>query len=332
MPSSLRSLAGLCAAALFAAGAAHAQVQTIKLSFELPVTHNFNKAAQMVADNVAKRSGGQVKIELYPAGQLAKDSTFIKTINSGGIDAGLSPTLYWTGVMPIAGILDVPYVITTHAQAQRVLAGPVGAKLLAELDRFNLVGLGYFNYGFGIYGNNKRELKKPDDFKGLKIRTNNDIGAKLLQAFGASPVFMSGSEVFLALERGTVDGAHTGMSSIIERKMFGAMKYVTIDNHNSIPYFFVIRKAVYEKLSPANQKILAEAVQEAAAWASKVQEQDDAEGVKTLRANGVTVTELSPAEVKVWQAAAAPAREFWLSKAGPDGAELLKLMEKEAAQ
>jgi tripartite ATP-independent transporter DctP family solute receptor len=327
----IRTFAALAVAAALSTGSAHA-VEVIKLSFELPVTHNFNKAAQTMADNVARRTNGEVKIELYPAGQLAKDSTFIKTINSGGIDAGLSPTLYWTGVMPIAGILDVPYVITTHAQAQRVLAGPVGARLLKELERFDLVGLGYFNYGFGIYGNNKRELKKPDDFKGLKMRTNHDIGAKLLQAFGASPVFLSGSEVFLALERGTVDGAHTGMSSIIERKMFGAMKYVTVDNHNAIPYFVVVRKAVFDRLSPANQKILAEAVREAAASVSRLQEQDDAEGVKVLRANGVAVVELTPAEVKTWQAAAAPVREFWLSKAGADGAELLKLMEKEAAQ
>jgi len=313
----------------FGLGLAHGQT-VIRLSYELPVTHNFHQGAQMVSDKVTKATNGQVKIELYPAGQLAKDSTFIKTINSGSIDAGLSPTLYWTGVMPIAGILDVPYVVSTHAQAQRVLSGAVGARLLNELDRFGLIGLGYFNYGFGIYGNNKREISKPEHFKGLKIRTNNDIGAKLLQAFGASPTFMSGSEVYLGLERGTVDGAHTGLSSIIERKMFSAMKHVTIDNHNVIPYFIVMRKSVFEKLTPDQQKIVKDAFTEVAQWVRKEQETDDANGVKVLRSNGVQVTELSSSDIKVWKAAAEPAREFWLNKTGADGAELLKILERDA--
>lgn len=314
---------------VLAGGLAHGQT-VIRLSYGLPVTHNFHKGAQMVSEKVAKATNGQVKIELYPAGQLAKDSTFIKTINSGSIDAGLSPTLYWTGVMPIAGILDVPYVINTHEQAQRVLSGAVGARLLNELDRFGLIGLGYFNYGFGIYGNNIREISKPEHFKGLKIRTNNDIGAKLLQAFGASPTFMSGSEVHLALERGTVDGAHTGLSSIIERKMFTAMKHVTVDNHNVIPYFIVMRKSVFEKLTADQQKIIKDAFTEVSQWVGKEQEADDANGVKILRSNGVQVTELSSADIKVWKAAAEPAREFWLSKTGADGAELLKIMEIDA--
>jgi len=313
----------------FGLGLAHGQT-VIRLSYELPVTHNFHQGAQMVSDKVTKATNGQVKIELYPAGQLAKDSTFIKTINSGSIDAGLSPTLYWTGVMPIAGILDVPYVVSTHAQAQRVLSGAVGARLLNELDRFGLIGLGYFNYGFGIYGNNKREISKPEHFKGLKIRTNNDIGAKLLQAFGASPTFMSGSEVYLGLERGTVDGAHTGLSSIIERKMFSAMKHVTIDNHNVIPYFIVMRKSVFEKLTPDQQKIVKDAFTEVAQWVRKEQETDDANGVKVLRSNGVQVIELSSSDIKVWKAAAEPAREFWLNKTGADGAELLKILERDA--
>jgi tripartite ATP-independent transporter DctP family solute receptor len=310
-------------------GLAHGQT-VIRLSYELPVTHNFHQGAQMASEKIAKATNGQVKIELYPAGQLAKDSTFIKTINSGSIDAGLSPTLYWTGVMPIAGILDVPYVINTHAQAQRVLSGAVGQRLLNELDRFGLIGLGYFNYGFGIFANNKKEISKPEHFKGLKIRTNNDIGAKLLQSFGASPTFMSGSEVYLALERGTVDGAHTGLSSIIERKMFAAMKHVTIDNHNAIPYFIVMRKAVFEKLTPDQQKIVKDTFTEIAQWVRKEQEADDANGVKVLRSNGVQVTELSSADIKVWKAAAEPAREFWLGKTGADGAELLKILEKDA--
>lgn len=310
----------------FSPGAAEAQTK-IRFSYELPVTHNFNKGAERLRDLVDKKTNGAVKIELYPAAQLAKDSTFIKTITAGSIDGGLIPTLYWTGVLPLAGVFDVPFVITTHAQAQKVLASPVGARLLSELDRFDLVGLGYFNYGFGIYGNNKRPLKTPADFSGLKIRTNNDIGAKLLQAYNASPVFMSGSEVFLALERGTVDGAHLGLSSIVERKLYQAVKHLTIDNHNAIPYFITVRKEIFSKLTPEHRKAVQEAASEAAAWVAKAQEEDDNNGVKLLREKGMQVIELTPAEVKSWQDSAKSVREFWLQKAGDAGKGLLAQME-----
>lgn len=324
-----RALGLMVAGALFATPVS-AQT-TIRFSFELPVTHNFHKGAEMLRDAMAKKTNGAVKIELYPAAQLAKDSTFIKAITSGNIDGGLSPTLYWTGVMPLAGILDVPFAITTHAQAQRILAGPVGARLLKELEKFQLVGLGYFNYGFGIYGNNKRPLKVPADFAGLKIRTNNDIGAKLLQAFGAAPVFMSGSEVFLALERGTVDGAHLGLSSIVERKIYQTVKHLTIDNHNAIPYFVVVRKETFDKLSPDHQKVLRDTVAEISAWVANEQEKGDSEAIGFLRQQGMEVVELSPAEIKVWQTAAKSVRDFWLEKSGADGANLLNALEAAVA-
>lgn len=316
-------------ASVCAAGSAIAQT-TIKFSYELPVTHPFHKGTEKMRDLVAQKTNGAVKLELYPAGQLSKDSNFIKAITSGTLDAGLSPTLYWTGIMPLAGVFDAPFAITTHAQAQRVLAGPVGARLLKELERHQLVGLGYFNYGFGVYGNNKRPLKTPADFVGLKIRTNNDIGAKLLQAYGASPAFMSGSEVFLALERGTVDGSHLGLSSIVERKIYQTVKYLTVDNHNAIPYFVVFRKDVLDKLTPEQRSAIASAVTEVSGSVAKAQEEGDNAAVSFLRQQGMQVIELTPAEIKAWQAAAKPAKDFWLERAGAEGAKLLQDLEAAA--
>src|ERR1700742_4248739 len=101
-------LAGLIAASL--AAPAYAETK-IRFSYELPVSHNFHKASEMLAKSVREKTNGEVIIELYPAGQLAKDSSFVKAITSGNVDGGLSPTLYWTGIMPIAGIFDVPYVV-----------------------------------------------------------------------------------------------------------------------------------------------------------------------------------------------------------------------------
>jgi tripartite ATP-independent transporter DctP family solute receptor len=300
----------------------------IRFGYELPVTHEFHEAATMLAKEVSEGTKGSVKIELYPAGQLTKDSTFPREITSGTVDAGLSPTLYWTGVMPIAGIFDVPYVVRTHDEAQKVLKTEVGQRLLDGLKRFNAVGLGYFNYGFGIFGTAKHPLLKPSDLKGLKIRTNNDIGAQLLKTFGASPTFMSGSEVFLGLQQGTVDGTHTGLTSVLSRKMYDVLKYLVVDNHNMIPYFVIVRKEVYDRLTPEEQTVLRNAVQKAGDWVANLQKQNDEKAVEQLRAAGMQIEILTPDQVKIWAEAAQPVVDEWLKKNGEEGRSLLTSIEK----
>lgn len=307
------------------AGALHAQT-VIRLSYELPVTHEFHEGAEMLAKLVDERTEGAVKIELYPAGQLTKDSNFPREIMAGTVDAGLSPTLYWTGVMPIAGIFDVPYLVRSHEEARKVLAGEVGQRLLDALEEFNAVGLGYFNYGFGIFGTRETQLREPADFEGLKMRTNNDIGAQLLQAFGASPTFMSGGEVYLGLQQGTIDGTHTGLSSVLSRNMDEVLGYLTIDNHNMIPYFVMIRKEVFDQLSDDEQKILREAVSEAGDSVAREMEAADADAAEQLRGRGVTVDELTAEQLAEWAEAAAPVRDYWLSEVGDEGRELIDLV------
>lgn len=300
----------------------------IRFSYELPVTHEFHQAAQRMAKEVEEGTKGSVKLELYPAGQLTKDSTFPREITSGTVDAGLSPTLYWTGVMPIAGIFDVPYLVQTHDEAQEVLKTDVGQRLLDGLEKFDAVGLGYFNYGFGIFGTAKTPLLKPEDFKGLKIRSNNDMGAALLKSFGASPTFMSGSEVFLGLQQGTVDGTHTGLTSVLSRKMYEVLKYLTVDNHNMIPYFVVIRKSVFDKLTPEEQSVLRKAATNAGDWVAALQKTNDEKAVEELRAQGMQVDVLTPVQIKVWAAAAQPVVDDWLAHVGKDGEDLVASVNK----
>lgn len=319
----------LGAAALMALMAGNALAQTvIRLSYELPVTHEFHEGAEMLAELVRERTDGSVRIELYPAGQLTGDGNFPREIMAGTVDAGLSPTLYWTRVMPIAGIFDVPYLVRSHQEAQQVLSGEVGQRLLDGLEEFDAVGLGYFNYGFGIYGTTDRRLLEPSDFAGLAMRTNNDIGAQLLQAFGASPTFMSGGEVYLGLQQGTIDGTHTGLSSVLSRSMYEVLNYLTVDNHNMIPYFVMVRKPVFDRLSPEEQEILREAVVEAGAWVAKAQEEADDNAAEALREHGVTVDVLTPEQLTPWAEASESVVDYWLNIVGDEGRELIAAVEQ----
>ena len=325
------------AAAALVAGLGAAKAETvIRFGWELPVTHNLSIAAKMFAKSVEEKTNGSVKVQLYPAAQLTKDSTFVKAITSGTVDGGLIGTLYWTSVMPLAGIFDVPYLVRSFDEAKTVLESPVGDKLLKELEKVDVVGIGYFNYGFGIFGSNVKPLRTPADFQGLKFRTNNDIGAKLLQAYGASPTFMSGSEVFLGLQRGTVDGTHTGLSSVYSRKFWEVLKYLTTDNHNMIPYMVVIRKPLFDKLAPGEQQALRDAAKEAGAWAAEMQEKDDLAAISALKEHGMEIIELSSEELETWAKAAQPVVDYWLGSVGDEGRQMIddinKLLGRKTAQ
>lgn len=325
-----KGLAGmLCSAALVAmTTTTAAQAETvIRLSYGLPVTHKFHEGAQKLAEMVDERTDGSVKIELYPAGQLTRDANFPREMMAGTAEAGLSPTLYWTGVMPIAGIFDVPYLVRTHQEAQTVLAGEVGQRLLGELEQFDAVGLGYFNYGFGIYGTSDRQLLEPADFEGLAMRTNNDIGAQLLQAFGASPTFMSGGEVYMGLQQGTIDGTHTGLSSVLSRNMFEVLDYLTVDNHNMIPYFVMVQRDIYDSLTAEQQQILRDAVVEAGGWVAQEMEAADEQAVEALRDHGVTLDLLTPEQLESWAEASSGVIDYWLDIVGEDGRNLITSIE-----
>jgi len=311
------------ASALLASiGVANAQT-VIRFAWELPVTHNLSAAAEMFAKSVEEKTSGSVKIELYPAAQLTKDSTFVKEITSGTIDGGLTPTLYWTSVMPLAGIFDVPYLVRSFDESEKVLDSTVGESLLKRLQKFDVEGIGYFNYGFGIFGSNRKALKTPADFRGQKFRTNNDVGAQLLQAYGASPTFMSGSEVFLGLQRGTIDGTHTGLSSVYSRKMYEVLKHLTVDNHNMIPYMVVIRKPVFDSLTPEEQQVLRDSAKAAGTWAAEMQEKDDISAVGALREEGMEIIELSSEELEVWAKAAQPVIDAWPTLVGDEGKQMI---------
>jgi TRAP-type C4-dicarboxylate transport system substrate-binding protein len=107
------------------------------------------------------------------------------------------------------------------------------------------------------------------------------------------------------------------------------MKYLTVDNHNFIPYFVVFRKPVLDKLTPDQQKTLSAAVREVSDWVEQQQSKEDAEGVTLLRNKGMQVIELAPAEVKVWQEAARPVRDDWIKRVGKDGEDLLQAVEQD---
>jgi tripartite ATP-independent transporter DctP family solute receptor len=285
-------LAALLAVGLACATGAPAQDKPIVLKWghSYPPDHPSNMGAKQMAETVAAKTGGKVKIELYPAGQLGTDKdqaegTIMGTqdlllIGSGGISQ-FSPRL---------GIGECPYIWRDIDHMNKVMDGPVGDEMREELLRGRgLRILTVFYYGRRQLTANK-PIQNPEEMKGFKLRTPQvPVIMEMARAWGATPTPMNISELYMALKTGVVDGQENPTPTINGFKFYEAQKYIMLTEHIITPLLMIINERVWRGLPPDVQKILMTSAQEARALNNKLMlEQEDA-FLESFKKAGMTV-------------------------------------------
>ena len=192
-------------------------------------------------------------MQVYPAGQLLSDKDMNQSILTGGVEMGVNSSTLWASTVPAMGIFDVPYVFNDYSAVGEAVNGEFGDKLRDAMEEKGAKVLMFADYGFVQFANNKRALKSPSDFEGLKIRSIGDIPSELIQAYGASPVFMGGGEVYMALQRDTVDGATSGTTAMLQRKYDEVTKYLTVNNYAYLEFLLAVNKDFWDKLPEKTQ-------------------------------------------------------------------------------
>ena len=297
----------------------------LRYAGQLPVTHHLTQADYRFAKLVGEKTGGKVKVEVYPAGQLYKGPSILKSVMSGAIEMGMTYNGTWTGSVPLMDLFDINFLFKDYSQIEKAWQGKIGDKLRAEMEKYNVVALGFGAYGesFSVL-NKKRPLKMPQDFSGLKIRANQPMAAESVKALGASPVMMSSSEVYMALQRGTIDGATSGPTTFVQRKWYEVAEYVTVAKASYSLWPIMINAGVWKKLPKDVQKALQEAADDTTRYTIQIADSEDEKAVKVLSQN-LKVLELSGAEAKAWEEAMKPVREDFLKRTGEDGQAILKM-------
>jgi tripartite ATP-independent transporter DctP family solute receptor len=171
-----------------------------------------------------------------------------------------------------------------------VLDGPIGQELLAKFEPKGFKALAWGENGFRHMTNSKRDVNVPTDLKGLKMRTmENPVHIAAYKGLGIITTPMAFPEVFTALQQGTVDGQENPLSVIMSAKFDQVQKHLSLTGHVYSPCIFVMNKATFDKLSAADKVAFVEAAKEGAKANRARVDQDDANGVKELRAKGMTV-------------------------------------------
>lgn len=304
------------------------EATTIRLAYNLPQDHHVSIGIEDFAKKVTEKSDGKVKVQVYPAGQLLSDKDMNQSILSGGVEMGVNSSTLWASTVPAMGIFDVPYVFNDYSAVGEAVNGEFGDKLRGAMEEKGAKVLMFADYGYVQFANNKRPLKSPEDFTGLKIRSIGDLPSELIQAYGASPVFMGGGEVYMALQRDTVDGATSGTTAMLQRKYDEVTKYLTINNYAYLEFLLAVNKDYWDGLPQKTQDLLTEVAAETETWIREQAEKEDNTSAKALEDNGMEVYVVPQDELDVWKDAAAPVRDVFVKNAGDLGQELLDLVDE----
>jgi tripartite ATP-independent transporter DctP family solute receptor len=263
---------------------------TLKLGHVLPPEHSWHICATGFAEEVKKATEGRVEIKVFPNSQLGSETAMIEGLQLGTIEMGLIGGASFQNIEPKMGVEGIPYAWSDHQHAYRAFDGELGNQLAALLERKGVKILAWWENGFRHVTNNKRPINTPEDLKGLKLRVTPDkIRLDTFKALGALPVPMAFSELYSALQQGTVDGQENPFAIIYSNHFYEVQKYLSLTNHIWSSATLDIAKPVWEKISAQDRPIILKA---AYAWRDKQRKmvQDSSEDfLAKLKAKGMQI-------------------------------------------
>jgi tripartite ATP-independent transporter DctP family solute receptor len=265
---------------------------TMRISISTTQTSHQGIAIDTFAKEVEERTNGRYKIQTFYNGSLGGERESIEAVQLGTQELAFSSSGPVPNFVPETKILDVPFLFRDKAHARAVLDGPIGQELLTKFDSKGFKALAWAENGFRHMTNSKRAVNAPEDLKGLKMRTmENPVHIAAYKGLGIITTPMAFPEVFTALQQGTVDGQENPLPVIMSAKFDQVQKHLSLTGHVYSPCILVMNKAAFDKLSKEDQQAFLEAAKVAVKANRAKVDEDDANGVKELRAKGMDVVE-----------------------------------------
>jgi len=295
-------LATLGAAALLAGLApAHAQdikERNLRFAFSLAKDHPLGTGAQKFADAVAQKSGGKMKVSLFPAAVLGSDPQNLSAVRGGTLDFTSMATGLVASIDKQFMVFDLPFLFNNAQEAYAIADGPVGTKMQADLAANGVIGLGIWDLGFRNITNSKRAITKAEDVQGLKIRViASPIFIDLFTTLGANPVPMTFGEVYGALESRAIDGQDNPVAVIESAKFAEVQKYLSLTRHVYTGMPFMMSKKTWDSMSQDERAIIRAAAEEAKQAERKATQAQELSSMEALK-KSMQVNEVSAAEVE----------------------------------
>jgi TRAP-type transport system periplasmic protein len=304
-----------------------------KMSIVVGPAGPWGESAARFADEVRKATNGRINIKPYYSGQLfaGKQANEFLLMKQGVIDFAVGSTINWSPTVKELNLFSLPFFFPNYKALDAVENGEVGKRLFKLMEEKGVLGLGWAENGFRELTNSKRRVTKPEDMEGLKLRVvGSPIFIDIFKAMGANPVSMNWGEALSAFQQGTVDGQENPVISvIIPNKLWQVHKYMTSWNYAIDPIILGVSKQVWDTFDQKDKDTIRKVAQEVVKWQKKGARaglEGSTAAFDNLRKNGMEVTVLTPAQIKVFKDKTKPVFDKWTQEIGP---ELVKMAEKD---
>ncbi len=292
-----------------------------------PIGHHCTEGQELFAKLVMERTK-KVKIEVYPSSQLFSDKDLVRALSTGTVEMGVMPTGLVTGQMPLLLIFDVPFLYMGREHSHRFLDDPEVNRIInKEFEKRGYHLIYWMDFGSFGFASTK-PLKTLEDFKGKRVRGPGEMMTEAIKSFGAAPVMMGSGEVYMALQRGTIDAGISGWTSLYERKYYEVSKHLTDANYGMGFFPITMNKKAWDSLPKDVQAIMTQVGKEAQLWGRKECEKSDIQDLDNLKKKGMEYYKVPEPERERWVAATKSCVDLYLKRTGNDQDKAQKLLER----
>jgi C4-dicarboxylate-binding protein DctP len=309
---------------LMIASSAQAE-KTLRLTLQLPATHHLGLNVQSFADEVTAKTNGELKVEIYPSAQLYKDSEVPQAVASGAVDMGVASVSQFAGTIPAVDLFYVPFLFNNQEALNKAVAK--GSAVRQPLDDAILnTGarvMWWQAYGGSVILSKDSPITTPADLKGKKVRVFSKTLGELITAAGGAPTSISGSEQFLAYQRGTVDAGLTGVTAVKSRKLFQVMDYMTATKSMvDIEFIVLINEKTWQSLTDEQRQVMDAAAVRVEKELRDKMAQLEAESFEFSKGK-IKIVELNDEQMAEWQLLSAPVVDAFVKNAGTLGQQVV---------
>ena len=316
----------LGAAALAAtAFAQSASAETkLRITLQLPLKSHLGENLVLFKEEVERESKGDLVVEIYDSAQLYKDNEVPQAVGTGQIEMGVASLTRYVGDIPAVDVFYMPFLFNTEDLVRKAVApdSPVRKPLDEAILGTGGRVLWWQAYGGNILLSKGAPIKTPDDMKGKKARVYSKALGTWVETLGGAPTIISGSEQYIAYQRGTVDIGMTGVSGVKSRKLWDVMDTITVTNNADIEFIVVVNEPFWQGLTDGQRAIITTAARNAEVAVRDAMAGIEAEAFKVAKENGMTVYEPTAEEVDLWRKASQPVIDKWLGDAGALGKQV----------
>lgn len=285
----------MLAASLMVAGA---QAKTLTLGHAMSLENAAHKGMVVFAEKVKEKSGGDLKIKIFPNAQLGSERDQAEQVVTGALDMAKINGSLAESFEPTFKTISIPFLFNSTEHMRTFMRSDSADELLKSSAGKGFIGLTFYDSGSRSFYSSK-PIRTPDDLAGMKVRVpESPTMMNMINLLGAKATPVPFTEVYTALQQGVIDAAENNVSSLVEMRHTEVAKYYSVDQHTMSPDLIIISEATWNRLTPAEQKIIKEAARESMEEEIKLWDQIETANIEKAKELGVTFVELDKSKFR----------------------------------